>query len=42
VRDVAAAAGINVADKAFWKKSLKVIEDNIETLAELYARTKNA
>ena len=42
VRDVAAAAGINVADKAFWKKSLKVIEDNIETLSDLYLRTKNA
>ena len=35
VREVAASVGIDVADKAFWAKSLKTIEDKVNQLEAL-------
>ena len=40
VRDVAATVGIDVADKEFWKSSLRVIERQIDALEALYQGDK--
>ena len=35
IREVTASVGINVADKAFWMKSLKTIEEKVDLLEKL-------
>ena len=35
IREVAASVGIDVADKAFWMKSIKALEDKVDQLEKL-------
>ena len=42
VRKVASSVGIDVADKAFWQQSLRVIEQEIDTLSALFLHKNSA